>query len=430
MAKSDDYDSKNDAVTERKKRPGPPLSDITVRKAAPEGKPYKLADGKGLTILVEPTGAKRWRFRYRFAGKEKMISLGTYPEVSLSQVRQRRDEARALIAQNIDPSAKRQAEKKAKASAEANSFEAIAREWYSMKRASWAESHATRVLSRFEQDLFPRIGHLPITDLENDAPALLAAVRPIQHRGALETAHRVLWLTGQVFRYAVATGKAHRDPTADLKGALPSAKDGHFAAITDPARVAELLRAIDGYQGGRIVSAALQLAPLVFVRPGELRTARWADMDLEQALWSYRVSKTGQDHIVPLSTQAVAILRELEPFTGRSQYVFPSDRSRARPMSENAILAALRRMDFSKDEMSGHGFRAMARTLLDERLKFPPHLIEHQLAHAVRDPLGRAYNRTAHLEDRRAMMQTYSDHLETLKTGSNVVAIGQAKKTA
>lgn len=430
MPRADLSDRAADAETQPKRRPGPPLSDITVRRAAPEGRPYKLPDGKGLAILVETTGAKRWRLRYRFQGKEKMLSLGTYPEVSLSQARQRRDEARAQLAQGIDPSAKRKAVKQAKAVADANSFETIAREWYAMKKPSWADSHATRVMSSLERDLFPRIGQRAITDLENDAPALLAAVRPIQHRGALDTAHRVLWLAGQVFRYAVATGRAHRDPTGDLKGALPSVKEGHFAAITDPARVAELLRAIDGYRGTTVVRAALNLAPLVFVRPGELRKARWEDIDLERALWSYRVTKTGQDHMVPLSTQAVAILLALEPFTSKGPYVFPSERTRERPMSENALPAAMRRLGIPKEEMSAHGFRAMARTLLDEQLKFPPHLIEHQLAHAVRDPLGRAYNRTAHLEDRRAMMQTYSDFLETLKTGGNVVAIGKSRRSA
>lgn len=402
------------------------LADIAVRNAKPREKTYTKSDGCGLVLQVTPEGAKWWRFRYRFAGKEKMLSLGTYPQVSLSDARKRRDEARSMLANDIDPSAKRQAEKRVRTMLHTNSFEAVAREWYMQQAPRWAPSHSSRVLARFEADIFPRIGARPIAEIT--APELLAAVRPIQHRGALETAHRALWSCGQVFRYAVATGRAERDPSRDLKGALPSpGDDSHFPAVTDPARVADLLKMIDGYRGTPTVCAALKLAPHVFVRPGELRKARWEDVDLDQATWSYRVTKTGVDHIVPLSTQAVAILRELEPFTCRSEFVFPGARTRERPMSDNAVLAALRRLGIPKDEMSGHGFRAMARTILDERLKFPPHLIEHQLAHAVRDPLGRAYNRTAHLDDRREMMQAWSDYLDQLKTGSNVVAIGKPK---
>lgn len=252
-------------------------------------------------------------------------------------------------------------------------------------------------------------------------------IRRIEQRGALETAHRALGNCGQVFRYAVATGRAERDPTGDLKGALPPVKGTHFAAVTDSKKVGEVLQAIDAYEGTLIVRCALRLAPLVFVRPGELRHAEWADIDLDAAEWPYTVSKTNTQHIVPLSRQAVEILQELNPLTGQGQYVFPSARNPKgdRPMSDNAILAAMRRMGISKEEMSGHGFRAMARTILDEVLGFRPDFIEHQLAHAVRDPNGRAYNRTAHLPERRKMMQAWADYLDKLKAAAEVVPMNQ-----
>ena len=279
-------------------------------------------------------------------------------------------------------------------------------------------------LTRFERDIFPWVGTRPIADLT--APELLTTVRRIEKRGALETAHRALGNCGQVFRYAIATGRAKRDPSVDLRGALPPVKAEHFAAITDPKRVGALLRAIDGYEGSLTVRCALRLAPLVFVRPGELRHAEWAAMDLDGAEWRYTVTKTNTPHIVPLASQAVAILRELKPLTGRGRYVFSSARSSQRPMSDNAILAAMRRMGIAKDEMSGHGFRAMARTILDEVLSFRPDFIEHQLAHAVRDPNGRAYNRTAHLAERRKMMQAWADYLDKLKNGAEVIPILKA----
>jgi integrase len=275
-------------------------------------------------------------------------------------------------------------------------------------------------VARFQRDLFPWLGGRPIADIT--AQELLVTVQRIEGRGALETAHRALHNCGQVFRYAVATGRAQRDPSGDLRGALQPVKEQHLAAITDPKRVGELLRAICDYHGRLTVRCALRLAPLVFVRPGELRSAQWADIELDAGEWRFIASKTKAPHIVPLSTQAINILRELQPLTGRGRYVFPSDRSSQRPMSDNAILAALRRMGIEKDEMSGHGFRAMARTILDEVLGFRPDWIEHQLAHAVRDPNGRAYNRTAHLPERRKMMQEWADYLDELKY-SNVVPI-------
>lgn len=392
------------------------LSDTAVRNAKPSDKTTKLFDERGLYLEVSPRGGKWWRFKYRFGGKEKRLSLGTYPDVSLKQARIRRDEARALLADGVDPSAHRKAAKEANTNRAGNSFEVIAREWFDKHSANWVSSHATRIIRRFERDIFPWIGGRPIADIK--APELLSVVRRIEDRGALETAHRALGDCGQVFRYAVATGRAERDPSGDLRGALPPVKGKHFAAVTDPRRLGELLRIIDGYEGTLPVRCALRLAPLVFVRPGELRQAQWEDVDLNAAEWRYYVTKTDSDHIVPLSRQAVEILREIEPLTAHGRYVFPSARNPKgdRPMSDNAILAALRRAGIPKDEMTGHGFRAAARTILDEELGFRPDFIEHQLAHAVRDPNGRAYNRTAHLAERRKMMQAWADYLEELQT--------------
>ncbi len=397
------------------------LTDTAIRKAKPSHKPIRLFAGGGLYVEVSPTGGKWWRLKYRFDGKEKRLSLGVYPDVSLKGARERRHEARKLLADGIDPSANRKAIKSARVDRAANSFEVVTREWFAKYSTNWATVHSDRIIRRFERDIFPWIGGRPVAEIT--APELLAVVRRIEGRGALETAHRALGTCGQIFRYAVATGRAQRDPSGDLRGALPPANGEHFAAITDPKRVGELLREIDGYQGTFTVLCALRLAPLVFVRPGELRRAQWADIDLDAAEWRYTVTKTDTPHIVPLATQAVAILRELHGLTGGGQYVFPGGRSPKRPMSDNAILAALRRMGIGKDEMSGHGFRAMARTILDEVLGVRPDLIEHQLAHAVRDPNGRAYNRTAHLPERRKMMQQWADYLDKLKAGAEVIPL-------
>jgi integrase len=395
-----------------------PLTDTGVRNAKPGTKPVKMFDERGLFLIVTPAGGKWWRFRYHFDNKEKLLSLGVYPDVGLKDARERRDAARKLLANDIDPGAHRKAQKAARQESASNSFEVVAREWYLKHATTWVASHGDRIIRRLERDIFPWIGRRPIADVT--APELLDVVRRIEGRGALETAHRALSNCGQVLRYAVATGRAVRDPSGDLRGALPPPKGEHFSAVTEPDLAANLLRTLDGYQGTLTVSCALRLAPLVFVRPGELRTAEWADIDLEAAEWRFTATKTGTAHIVPLATQAVAILRELSALTGNARYVFPSARSNERPMSDNAILAAMRRMGIEKDEMSGHGFRAMARTILDEVLGVRPELIEHQLAHAVRDPNGRAYNRTAHLPERRKMMQTWADYLDLLRNGVNV----------
>lgn len=389
------------------------LTDSAIRNAKPSEKPRKLADEKGLFLLVSPSGGKWWRLKYRFGGKENLISLGTYPEVGLKDARERRDAARKLLADGVDPSANRKATKAAKGEQAANSFEVVAREWYAKFSPTWNENHGIRIIRRLERDIFPWIGSKPIAEVS--APDLLATVRRIENRGATETAHRALQNCSQVFRYAIATARAERDPAQDLRGALPPVRTNHFAAIVDPRQVGPLLRTLDGYQGTLTVSCALRLAPLVFVRPGELRKAEWADVDLDAAEWRYHVSKTSSEHIVPLSSQAVAILREVHALTGDGRYVFPSARTSERPMSDNAILAAMRRLGIPKDEMSGHGFRAMARTILDEELGFRPDLIEHQLAHAVKDANGRAYNRTTHLAERRRMMQAWADYLDRLR---------------
>lgn len=403
-----------------------PLTDTKIRNAKPTDKVQKLFDGGGLYLEVARSGGKWWRLKYRYGGKEKRLSLGVYPEISLRDARERRDDAKKLLANDIDPSEARRAKKAAKVEQSLNSFESVAREWHNKYLPTWTEKHADTIIRRLELNIFPWLGNKPISDI--NAPQLLQAIRRIEERGALETAHRVLSCCGQVFRYAIATGRAERDPSGDLRGALPPVKSKkHFAAVTEPDQIAAVLRAIDGYEGTLTVRCALRLAPLVFVRPGELRKAEWADIDLDAAEWRYIVTKTDTPHIVPLARQSVAILREMKPLTGQSRYVFPSARSTSRPMSDNAILAAMRRMGIGKDEMSGHGFRAMARTILDEILGFRPDYIEHQLAHAVRDPNGRAYNRTAHLPERRQMMQDWADYLEQLKTGAKVVPFHRSR---
>jgi integrase len=394
-----------------------PLTDAAVRNASPRSKSYKLSDARGLYLEIAPSGGKWWRLKYRFGGKEKRLSLGVYPDVGLKDAREKRGSARKQIAAGIDPGEVRKAEKASSGERDANSFEVVAREWHGKFTPTWAPCHAKTTLDRLVRDVFPWLGARPIGQIK--APELLAVLRRVESRGALETAHRVKTICGQVFRYAVATGRAERDTAADLKGALPPAKKTHLAAVTEPAKVAELLRAIDGFQGSFIVKSALRLSPLVFVRPGELRQAEWEEIDLDAAEWNIPASrmKMKEAHLVPLSTQAVEILRELHALTGGGRYLFHCHRSTARPMSNNAINAALRRMGFEKDEMTGHGFRAMARTILDEVLQFRPDFIEHQLAHAVRDPNGRAYNRTAHLAERRKMMQVWADYLDGLKAG-------------
>lgn len=392
-----------------------PLSDTAIRSAKPKEKTYLMTDGEGMYLEITPAGGKWWRFKYRFNGKQKRLSLGTYPDTGLKEAREKRQEARSLVAAGVDPAENRKAHKAAGTVDGANSFEVIAREWFERQAPSWVPSHADKIISRLERDLFPWIGKRPISGVT--APELLSALRRIEERGAVETSHRALQNCGQIFRYAIATGRADRDPCPPLRGALAPVKQTHYSAITDPEKIGELLRAMDSYEGTLVTKCALRLAPLVFVRPGELRAAEWSEIDIEKAEWTIPANrmKMGLAHLVPLSSQAIAILKELKPLTEGGRFVFPSARTKDRPMSDNAILAALRRMGFAKEEVTGHGFRAMARTILDEVLHFRPDYIEHQLAHAVRDPNGRAYNRTAHIQERRQMMQAWADYLDSLK---------------
>ncbi len=399
------------------------LTNTAILNAKPGEKPIRLFDGGGMYLEISPSGGKLWRLKYRVNGKEKRLALGTYPDVPLAKARDKRDKARQLLADGIDPSENRKAMRAAQGDRAANSYEVVAREWFAKFKPNWVESHSDKIIKRLERDVFPWIGGKPVADVT--AKDLLACLQRIEKRGALETAHRALQNCGQVFRYAVATGRAERDPSGDLRGALSPVKETHRASITDPKAVGELLRACDGYQGSFVTQCALRLAPLVFVRPGELRKAEWAEIDLDRAEWNIPADrmKMREPHLVPLASQAVTNLRDLHALTGGGRYVFPGARTNGRPMSDNAILAALRRMGFAKDEMSGHGFRAMARTILDEVLGVRPDLIEHQLAHAVRDPNGRAYNRTAHLPERRKMMQTWADYLDKLKAGADVIPL-------
>lgn len=416
-------------------------SDKTIQKAANEGE-RRLSDGEGLYLLFSVKGASHgWRFDYTFERERKTLSLGTYPDTGLSLARKKADECRKMLAAGLNPSDARKDKKAATlkavevarrieaGEAPEGSFEAVAREWHREVHATKvSEGHAARTLTRLEQDAFPWFGSTPIADIT--APMLLTALRKVEGRGAAETATRVKQVCGQVFRYGAVKGLCMHDPSAALKDALKPVIVKHHAAIVDPVAVGGLLRAIHDYEGHPVTRAALKLAPLVFLRPGELRQAEWAEIDLDAGMWTIPAARmkrskqqklSGTPHLVPLSQQAVAVLSELLPLTGRSKYVFPSPRSAGRPLSENGALSALRRMGFEKDEMTGHGFRAIARTLMAERLGIDDNIIEAQLAHAVKDSLGRAYNRTEFVEQRRAMMQTWADYLDTLRKGAEVI---------
>jgi len=393
-----------------------PLTDTAIRNAKPRDKTYTLGDGEGMYLEVMPNGARFWRMAYRQPnGKKNRLTFGKYPEVSLAEARDKRLAARKQLAQGADPGRTKREEKHAKEKAALNTFEAVARAWLAKTAAERAASTQEKNTAWLERNIFPAIGALPISTIK--PWDVLSALRVIEKRGAIESAHKIKQLCGQVFRFAVASGLADRDMTVDLRGALSAVPEAHYAAITDPKEAAELLRAIDAYNGHAYAVAALKLAPLVFVRPGELRSAEWSEIDLDAAEWRIPGSKMkmGQDHIVPLATQAVTLLRELHAMTGHGKFVFPSVRTSTRCMSENTVNAALRGMGYGKDVMTGHGFRAMARTIMDEVLGERVDLIEHQLAHAVKDPNGRAYNRTAHLPARRLMMQRWADYLDMIK---------------
>jgi len=396
------------------------LTITGINAAKPREKPYKLSDGGGMYLLVNPQGSMYWRLKYYFEGREKLLTLGVYPCVSLKQARSRRDEAKRAIADSVDPGAKRQAEKMATADA----FEAVAREWLALQEKKLAPATFAKAGWTYETLVFPYIGSRPIAKL--GAMDVLKVLKRIESRGIHETAHRTRQRCAQVFRYAVQTGRAERDPTVDLKGALAPVVSEHHAAITEPARIGELLRAIDGYAGHVVTAYALKLAPLLFVRPGELRHAEWTEFDLDSAEPHWRIPaekmKMAEQHIVPLAKQALVLLRELRSVTGRGHYVFPSLRSGSRPMSENTVNAALRRMGYSTDEMTGHGFRSLASTCLNEQ-GYHPDLIELQLAHAERNQVRAAYNKAQRLPERRKMMQAWGDFLDGLRAGANEVPI-------
>lgn len=406
------------------KRKVTPLTDMEVKKAKPKEKDYKLSDGGGLYLKVTINGGKLWRLDYSHAGKRLTMAFGSYPEISLSDARKRREEARKLIANGINPCQVKKAQK-ALVEQKAVTFKTVALEWHQYKSPEWSENHAGRLIKRLEQDIFPFIGDRPISEIR--PPELVELMQRIATR-TLETAHRLKIAVDQVFRYAVIKGRCETNPAASLKGVLPTVKHKHMAAPTDPKAVAELMRAIESFSGTFTVKCALQLTPMLFVRPGELRKMEWTELDLDAAQWNIPAAKMKmrQPHLVPLATQTVEILRALHPLTGHSRFVFPSLRSPLTPMSENTVNASLRRMGFSGDEIVAHGFRAMARTLLHEVLGFSPDAIEAQLAHVVPDRLGRAYNRTTHLAERTRMMQVWADYLDGLKTGARVIPLHRA----
>jgi integrase len=391
------------------------LSVSSVKNAKGKEKDYKKPDGRGLYLLVKKTGAKYWRFKYRFEGKEKLLALGVFPDVTLARARDLRDEAKKQLASGIDPSDVRRAAKQNKDNASTNSFEFVAKEWFGRHMANKSDGHKIRITRLLEKDLYPSIGNRPISEIT--APEMLTALRKIESRGVIETAHRAKYAASQIFRYAVATGRAERDPCPDLKGALPPKNRKHFAAITEPKKAGQLLIAIDGFQGTPAVHAALKLSPLLFARPGELRHMEWTEIIWEDSRWEIDAAKMKmkQSHIVPLSNQALDILKDIQKITGRGRYVFPSARGASRPLSENGVRVALRTMGYDNNTMTPHGFRAMARTILDEVLSFRLEWIEHQLAHAVKDANGRAYNRTTHLKQRTDMMQKWADYLDGLR---------------
>jgi hypothetical protein len=386
----------------------------------------KYADGRAMYLMVNSVG-KYWRMNYRFADKRKTLALGVYPDVGLAKARARREKARELLADGIDPATAKREEKQARADAAANTFEAVARAWLATTESKRAKVTQSRITTLLEKDIFPYIGSMPISNIK-PRDVLDKAVRRIEARGTIDTAHRAKQFCGQIFRYAVAVGLAERDVTTDLRGALASIPESHFAAITEPKKAGELMRSIFDYGGHPYTVAALKLTPLVFVRPGELRTAEWAEIDLDAAEWRIPANKMKMkvDHLVPLSIQALEILRALQPITGHGKYVFPSLRTGERPMSENTVNAALRGMGYSKEVHTAHGFRAMARTMMDEVLGERVDLIEHQLAHTVKDPNGRAYNRTAHLPARKVMMQVWADYLDKLRIGADVIRFKSA----
>jgi integrase len=403
------------------------LNTLSIKGAKPKDKKYRLPDSNGLYLEVTPSGGKLWRMKYRFAGKEKLLSFGRFPDISLKDARQFKDEAKKLLANDIDPGEAKKALKQKQLDSVKNNFEAVACEWISKNKNKWSASNTTRVTARLERLVIPYIGKKGISTIS--APDLLSVIQRIEQTGTIYTAHKVLQNCGQVFRYAMATARTNTDPTTALKGALPPVKSSHHASITDPKKIGPLLRAIDGYDGNYTTQCALKLAPLVIVRPGELRHAEWREIDFNATEWRIPAKKMKMKavHIVPLSKQAITILEELHAVTGTGRYIFPSVRSTSRPMSENTINAGLRRMGYTKEEMTGHGFRSMASTLLNEQ-GWHWDAIERQLAHAERNSIRAAYNYAEHMPERIRMMQHWADYLDGLAKGANVINFNRADK--
>lgn len=399
------------------------LTDVALRQAKAGAKTQRLSDAGGLFLEIRPNGAKYWRLAYRFDGKQKMLALGVYPDVSLVAAREKREAAKKLLANDTDPSDNRKALKAVQTGE--GSFEAVAREWFYQKSPVWAASHSSKIIVRLEQDIFPWLGSKPINTVT--APDLLAALRRIESRGAVDTANRAKQSCSQIFRYAIATGRADRDPAADLRGALKSTRKIHYPTIIEPSKIAELMRAIEGYSGGFVTRCALRLAPLVFIRPGELRQAEWAEFDFAAAEWRIPAEKMKMKvmHLVPLSRQAVEILREIQPLTGGGKYVFPGARTLARPMSNGTVNAALRRLGYPKEELTGHGFRSMASTRLYE-MGWQSDVIERQLAHGERNSVKAAYCHAEYLPERKKLMQAWADYLEALAAGAAIIPIRAA----
>ena len=403
-----------------------PLTATEVKQAKAQPVPYKLPDGGGMFLLIKPSGGKYWRFDYRYAGKRKTLAMGVYPDVSLAAARNRRTAAREQLANNIDPGEIKKVEKLTRHMASADSFEAVAIEWYQSKLQDKSDSYRDRTKRLLKNDLYPSLGTRPISQITS--AELLMVLRKVEARGAVDMAHRAKQTAGLVFRYAVATGRCERDPSGDLRGALKTKTQKHHAAITEPVQVGKLILAIDGFQGTPTVKTALQLSPMLFQRPGEIRAMEWAEINWDESRWEIPAEKMKmrQPHIVPLCSQAVDLLTVLHSLTGRGRYVFPSARGGSRCLSENGVRTALRTMGYDNDTMTPHGFRAMARTILDEVLNYRVDYIEHQLAHAVKDANGRAYNRTSHLPERKKMMQGWADYLDNLKAqakAGNVVTV-------
>lgn len=411
-----------------------PLTDAAVKRAKPGAKPVRIRDGRGLYVEIAPSGGKWWRWKYRFGGKERLLSMGTYPDVTLKAARERRDDARALLQSGIDPGAARKAAKANRSTAGINSFETTAREFHDVKREEWSEAHAKRWLERLEKDVFPWVGSLQLPDVT--APVLLTTLRRVEARGVRETVHSIQQACGQVFRHGIVTGRCERNPAADLRGALKPVLVKNMAAVTEPSAVGDLMRAIDGYQGSPLTRGALVLSALLFQRPGNVRAMRWATVELEgdAPTWTIPAAEmkrsryqkeNGRPHVVPLAPQAVAALRELQPLTSHGAYVFPSMLGGARPMSENTVNTALRRLGYDRNTATAHGFRAMARTVMVERLGVNPEVIEAQLAHGKSGPLGASYDRSEFMDQRRKLMAQWADYLDMLRAQGHMTSIAK-----